>query len=113
MMSVTVASLLFALVGILFIGLGIPLIQNRIPPNPYYGFRTKKSLSDSKIWYEINHISGIDLFIAGSLITITSLTMLVFAQGWKRENVTLTLLFVMVLTLTGAALHGITVLRRM
>jgi hypothetical protein len=37
----------------------------------------------------------------------------VVAQGWKRENVTLTLLFVMVLTLTGAALHGITVLRRM
>jgi len=112
-MSVTVVSLLFALVGILFVGLSIPLIQNRIPPNPYYGFRTNKSLSESKIWYEINHVSGIDLFIAGALITISSLTMLVFAQGWKREHVTLTLLLVMVLTLTGAAWHGFRVLRRM
>ena len=44
-------------VGLLFIALSIPLIQERVPPNSTYGFRTAKSLSDSKIWYAINRIS--------------------------------------------------------
>jgi uncharacterized membrane protein len=78
---ITVNTLLFAFVGLLFAGLSIPLIQRRMPPNHFYGFRTKKTLSDAKIWYEANHISGHDLFVAGVLITITSLVLLVFAQG--------------------------------
>jgi uncharacterized membrane protein len=113
MSPVTTASLLFAFVGILFVGLSLPLMQNRVPPNRYYGFRTTKTLSDPKIWYEVNRISGNDLFVAGALITISSVTMLVFAQGWKREHVALTLLLVMVLSLVGVAWHGFSVSRRM
>ena len=52
MSAVTIDSVLFALVGLMFVGLSIPLIQKRIPPNRFYGFRTAKSLSDPKIWYE-------------------------------------------------------------
>jgi uncharacterized membrane protein len=113
MSIVTVSSLLFVLVGLLFVGLSIPLIGKRVPPNPYYGFRTKKTLSDPKIWYEANRVSGHDLLIAGALITSTSLVMLVFARGWKPEHVVLTLLSVMVLSLVGAVWHGFAVLRRM
>ena len=69
MNDVTLYSLLFALVGVLFVALSIPLIEKRVPPNRYYGFRTAKTLADPAIWYEINRISGIDLFIAGMLIT--------------------------------------------
>jgi len=68
MTEVTVYSFLFALTGLLFVGLSVPLIQKRVPPNRFYGFRTPKTLSDPKIWYEVNHISGIDLFLAGALI---------------------------------------------
>jgi uncharacterized membrane protein len=53
-------SLAFCGVGLLFIALSILLIQERVPPNSFYGFRTGKSLSDPKIWYAINRISGID-----------------------------------------------------
>jgi uncharacterized membrane protein len=113
MSIVTVNALLFALVGLLFVGLSIPLIKKRVPPNPYYGFRTKKTLSDPKIWYEANRVSGRDLLVAGALITITSFVMLVFAQGWKPEQVVATLLSVMVLSLVGAVWHGFAVLRRM
>lgn len=113
MMSVTITTLLFGLVGILFVGLSIPLIQNRVPPNRLYGFRTFKTLSDPKIWYEVNQISGKDLLVAGALIISSSLTMSVLAQTWHPEQVALTLLLIMVLSLVGVLVHGLAVLRRM
>jgi uncharacterized membrane protein len=113
MISVALSTLLFALVGLLFVGLSIPLIQNPVPPNRFYGFRTPKTLSDTKIWYEVNHISGNDLLVAGALITSSSLTMLVFARAWNPEHVALTLLLIMVLSLVGVLVHGLAVLRRM
>jgi uncharacterized membrane protein len=112
-MSVTLTAIFFAFVGLLFVGISIPLIKNRVPPNLFYGFRTRKTLSDPKIWYEVNHISGIDLFIAGALITTASLAMLALAQSWRPENVAFTLVSVMVLSVTGVAFHGFRVLRRM
>jgi uncharacterized membrane protein len=113
MISVTVTSLLFALVGGLFVGLSIPLMRNRVPPNQYYGFRTPKTLRDPKIWYEVNRIQGNDLFVAGAVIIISSLTMLALAQNWKAELVGITLFLIMVFSLVGVACHGFIVLRRM
>jgi uncharacterized membrane protein len=84
-----------------------------VPPNSFYGFRTAKSLSNSKIWYAINRISGIDLLIAGALISLGSLAMLFLGQALKPQQVALALLLLMVFTLSGAALHGYIVLRRM
>lgn len=113
MSEVTIDSLLFALVGLMFVGLSIPLILERIPPNRYYGFRTAKTLSEPKIWYEVNRISGNDLLVAGALITLSSLTMLLIAQSWKPEHVVVSLLSVMVLSLMGVAWHGFKASRRM
>src|SRR5262249_24487522 len=113
LISVTMTSFLFALVGIRFVCLSIPLIRNRVPPNRYYGFRTPKTLSDAKIWYEVNHISGKDMFLAGVVITISSLVMLALAQEWRREHVAITLLLIMVFSLAGVVWHGFAVLRRM
>ena len=113
MSEISIYTLLFALVGLLFVGLSVPLIRQRVPPNRFYGFRTAKTLSDPTIWYEVNRISGNDLFIAGTLITISSMTMLVSAQTWSSGHVVFTLLCVMVLSLTGVAWHGFSVLRRM
>jgi len=106
MSSISLYSSLFALVGILFVGLSIPLIQQRVAPNRYYGFRTPRTLSNPEIWYKVNHISGVDLFVAGALIVISSLMMLVFAQAWTPQHVAITLLLVMVFSLTGVAWRG-------
>ena len=113
MTQATLYSLAFCGVGLLFIALSLPLIQERVPPNSFYGFRTAKSLSNSKIWYAINRISGIDLLIAGALISLGSLAMLFLGQALKPQQVALALLLLMVFTLSGAALHGYIVLRRM
>ena len=105
--------MVFALVGILFVGLSIPLIRNRVPPNRFYGFRTTRTLSDPKIWYEVNHISGNDLLVAGALITCSSVTMFALAQEWNPEHVALTLVLIMSFSLVGVLVHGLMVLRRM
>ena len=49
----------------MLIVLSIPLILKKIPPNPIYGFRTKKTRSDRHIWYDANHYGGLQLFYAG------------------------------------------------
>ena len=113
MTSVTVTSLSFGLVGLVFIGLSIPLMQGRVPPNRSYGFRTRKTLSDPKIWYEVNRISGNDLFLGGVVITISSIIMLLIAQQWSREHVVATLLFIMICSVGGGALHTYILSRRM
>lgn len=113
MTSVTVTSLSFGLVGLLFIGLSIPLMQGRVPQNRHYGFRTRKTLSDPKIWYEVNRISGNDLFLGGAVITISSIIMLLIAQQWSREQVVATLLFITIFSVGGGALHTYILSRRM
>ena len=112
-MSVTVTSLSFGLVGLFFIGLSIPLMQGRVPPNRYYGFRTAKTLSDPRIWYEVNRISGNDLFLGGAVIAISSIIMLLIGQQWSREHVVATLLSIMIFSLSGGALHTYILSRRM
>ena len=103
MTQVALYSLAFCGVGLLFIALSIPLIQGRVPPNAFYGFRTAKSVSDSKIWYEINRWSGIDLLIAGALITLRSVAMLFLGQGLQPKQVAPALLLLVVFTRSGAA----------
>jgi hypothetical protein len=71
------------------------------------------SLSDPKIWYAINRMSAIDLLIAGTLISLASVAMLFLGQDLQPQQVALSLLLLMVFTLSGAALHGYIVLRRM
>jgi uncharacterized membrane protein len=113
MNEVTVFTILFALIGLLFIGISIPTILGRVPPNRYYGFRTKKTLSDPRIWYEANRLSGHDLLIAGAVVTASSLALLVLAQRWKPEYVLFTLLAVMSLSLAGALWHGHKIVSRL
>ena len=43
MSEVTGFSVLFAAVELLFIGLSIPLILGRVPPNHFYGCRTAEN----------------------------------------------------------------------
>ena len=34
----------------------VPLILRMVPPNRLYGFRTKKTLSDSGLWYRADQL---------------------------------------------------------
>jgi uncharacterized membrane protein len=113
MNEVTGFSILFALVGLLFIGLSIPLILKKVPPNWIYGCRTTKTLSNPIIWYEANHVFGKDFFISGLLTFLTSLLMLVLGQGANPSYAVIILLGVLLLSLAAAALHSFKNVKRM
>ena len=65
--------MMFFLVGLLLTGLSIPMIQRRVKPNGWYGFRTPKTFSSERIWYAANEYSGRMLFIAGVLNAMAAL----------------------------------------
>jgi uncharacterized membrane protein len=45
--------------------LGVPMALGLVPPNRFYGYRTRKTLSSAVVWYRANRISGSSLIIAG------------------------------------------------
>jgi hypothetical protein len=47
------------------IGLSVPLVLQKIPPNSWQGFRTGKTLSDPSIWYPANTLGGYCFLVAG------------------------------------------------
>ena len=56
---------LFVAVGLLFIGLAIPLIRRRVKPNQMYGLRVPATFANEWVWYEANAASGRDLLYGG------------------------------------------------
>jgi uncharacterized membrane protein len=105
--------LLFAAIGVLFVLLGIPLKQGAVPQNWWYGFRTKKTLSDKEIWYAVNRVTGIDMIRVGGVLVAASL--IVFAlRNWLSPEASVVVLIVVMLLMVGyMAFHGLSILRRM
>ncbi|MGI9102953.1 MAG: SdpI family protein [Terriglobales bacterium] len=52
------------LLPLVTIGISIPLLLRKVPPNVLYGFRTRKTLSDRAVWYEANYRGAVDLIVA-------------------------------------------------
>jgi hypothetical protein len=53
-------SFIFVIFGVL----SVPLILRRVPPNRFYGFRTRVTLSSKDIWYPANAFFGWALLVA-------------------------------------------------
>jgi uncharacterized membrane protein len=113
MSEVTIAALIFSGVGAVFIGLGIPLFQKRVPPNSWYGCRTTKSLSDERIWYAVNRTTGQNMILIGILIIISSLIMFIFRNKMNPTNSAVVLLAVLIMSTVGMAVNSLRVLGRM
>jgi hypothetical protein len=45
-------------------------VLRKIPRNRFYGIRTRKSLSDERVWHAVNRLGG-RLIIASSLIYLS------------------------------------------
>jgi uncharacterized membrane protein YjgN (DUF898 family) len=45
-------------VGLIFLGVFMPLVQRKIGRNPFYGFRTSKTLASDKAWYAVNYAAA-------------------------------------------------------
>ena len=62
---------------LLIAGLSVPLLLKRVPPNRFYGFRSKRTLGDEQIWYRVNHLGGAFLAISslGSLVAALAIAL--------------------------------------
>ena len=98
MNEVVTAALLFTAVGLLLAGLGVPLLCGRVRPNSWYGCRSEKTLSDEKVWYAVNRVTGRDLVAAGAAVVFASVALLLFGRGMNPDHAVLVLPFVLLLS---------------
>jgi len=65
--------LLFCLVGLLLVGLSIPLVRRKIGPNNFYGLRIPDTLENEQVWYEANARSGREFCWLGVCIIVVAI----------------------------------------
>ena len=67
--------LLFAGETVLTMAMAVPLMRGWVKPNPVYGLRTPRTLSDESLWYRSNHYGGRLMFRIGlvQLIAVVAL----------------------------------------
>ena len=46
--------ILYIISGTLLIALSLPLLFEKVPPNPLYGFRVSQTLDNREVWYAVN-----------------------------------------------------------
>ena len=45
---------MYVIFGLLLAALSVPMLLDKVPPNPWYGFRVPSTLADETLWYKIN-----------------------------------------------------------
>ena len=75
--------IMFIALGGIFIGLSIPLIKRKVPPNPWYGFRVRRTLRDPDVWYPANE------YAAWRLLWVGIATLIVAVAAYFVPNVEL------------------------
>ena len=85
--------------GPLLVLLALPLWGRRVPPNRFYGVRTRTTLSDEALWYEVNARSGRDLAIAATLYTVASFVIGAVGSAWPAELRTLAIAVALIVAL--------------
>lgn len=85
-------ALLTILLPIMNILISLPLCLRLVPPNRFYGFRTRKTLSSPEIWYAANYTGGVGLIVASILALAARAALL---QSFERGVALLLSLFVL------------------
>lgn len=80
----------YAIIGILIIGLSIPLVKDKIKKNYWYGFRIPKAYTSDENWYAINRYGGQRFIRWGPLFFCFSILSLIVPL---ESSATITILF--------------------
>jgi uncharacterized membrane protein len=80
---------------------------NVVPPNRVYGFRTRQTLSNPKLWFRANRFAGWALFIAAVASAAVFLVAPEYASGRSLQG-----LFILVTPLIVAVALSFAYLRR-
>lgn len=71
--------------ALLLMALAIPLWMRRVPPNRFYGVRTRATLADETTWYDVNARSGQDLLVAGVIFLTSIFVIDAVGTRWAPE----------------------------
>lgn len=103
---------IYAGMGLLVILICMPMILEKVPPNNWYGFRTRRTVSDPDVWYPANRIAGQYLAVAGTVIVLTTLLVFLFQKSLAPNTASIILLSVSLISILGASVMSLIALRR-
>lgn len=89
----------FAVSGAILALIALPLINRRIKPNLWYGFRVRATLEDEGLWYAVNAHGGQRLLIAG-LVTMISALGLYFIPNLSLDTYAVSMAVIAIGTLS-------------
>jgi uncharacterized membrane protein len=84
---------------VIFMLLSLPLVIGLIPPNRLYGVRTRRTLSDEKVWYPANMFFGWCFFLSGAVYLVAAFFYPCTTAGGTNFSLWLLHLFVFVFPL--------------
>jgi hypothetical protein len=64
----------FAIPAFLLLIVALPLVIGVIPRNRFYGFRTRRTLSNDDVWYPVNRIAGLAILVASAVYWAIAIT---------------------------------------
>ena len=76
---------LLLLTAVLLIVFAVPLWMRMVPPNRFYGVRTRATLGDRERWYAVNATSGFDLLFSGIVLLAGILVIERVGAAWPAE----------------------------
>jgi len=98
-------------IGILEMGLSIPLIFEKVPPNWIYGFRTRKTRHNENIWYQANKFAGKTMFLAGLITTASGAILMGYGSGLGSQMIEWISLLIIFTALFGSIIADFLFLR--
>jgi len=76
---------LLLLTAVLLILLALPLWLRMVPPNHFYGVRTRATLGDEQRWYAVNASAGFDMLVSGIVLLAGILLIERVAAPWPPD----------------------------
>ncbi len=83
-MDVRLALAAYVLPGLAIV-FGIPMALGVIPPNRFYGYRTRKTLGSTAIWYQANRAAGWSMVLCGAAALAHNLYLLHTHMEWPSD----------------------------
>jgi uncharacterized membrane protein len=72
---------LYSFGGLILAALSVPLILYKIPPNGFFGFRSRATINNPKLWYTINAYAGRRLLATGLCTALGSILLYYLNSG--------------------------------
>lgn len=63
----------YVVAGLLLVALSVPLLREKVRPNPLYGFRVPKTFASTEVWYAANKYAARRLMWAGSSAVVAAI----------------------------------------